>query len=848
MQKVIEQARQQQMAMQGVAVASVPINNAAFPPAVPAAAPAASMLPQQQFNRHMNQPMDMGPGYQHGPHSGHGMLPQQQYPPQQHLQQQQQHHQQQHQQQHQPFMPNQRMLPSQGAHPQGPAAFPPNMNAHVPGYAGNAPTHHGPPNQHFGGLNGPGPGPQHHIPAYGNHLNGPPDNMGERDLRENNMRGGLPDHERPPERGGRDRGPRDRDRSRDRNRRDRSPERRKGRRSRSRSRSRGRDRPRHRSRSSSRERRRSRDQDRNGNKQAKGTLLPTPAEEQGGRKPENNTAIQLRMLSGDLTYRDIRQYLDGLNIPNTCIKMINGLDSFRFGLAYVRFTFQTDKQKALKRNNGLVRGSPVQICHVEDVAYSQAIDSFTPGMSDIKNLPPSCLAFRDFPPLGTEQNLRESLGSIAVTYVLIERDEKGCGTGLCYAQLASEIEARKSMQVLKNGLMVCGRQVKAAWLPMEELDSRRRALEMKYTGDGPGKPPFEPDRAGPNGRLGSRRVFITGLPPSAMERDVSDFFSDVGVIPQHIDIVTDDSRMRTGDAYCTFVSVHEAERALGKHGGFLGGHTINVSMEMDPMPPAGGPPNRGPPQQGTPAPNMHPNDNMNNYNQYNPNQPGTRWNSPNNGGPGPGNLGGPGSLGGSGGPGGPIGPGGPGGPGGNGGPIGPGGPGGPGGQGFMQNRPMMGGRGGGGGSRFNGPPNRFPHNGGGGPGYMGPRQQVNNFRMRMPMGGPNGPGGPSPNGPGGPVGSGGPGGPGGPPAPNFGAPGCVVALSNVPHKAVIADILDFFRGYNINEKCVIRRFGPNGEPTGDARVAFRTTEEAQMAVQALQNEFMLNRRVALSII
>ena len=83
---------------------------------------------------------------------------------------------------------------------------------------------------------------------------------------------------------------------------------------------------------------------------------------------------------------------------------------------------------------------------------------------------------------------------------------------------------------------------------------------------------------------------------------------------------------------------------------------------------------------------------------------------------------------------------------------------------------------------------------------------------------------------------------------NFGAPGCVVALSNVPHKAVIADILDFFRGYNINEKCVIRRFGPNGVSTGDARVAFRTTEEAQMAVQALQNEFMLNRRVALSII
>lgn len=86
------------------------------------------------------------------------------------------------------------------------------------------------------------------------------------------------------------------------------------------------------------------------------------------------------------------------------------------------------------------------------------------------------------------------------------------------------------------------------------------------------------------------------------------------------------------------------------------------------------------------------------------------------------------------------------------------------------------------------------------------------------------------------------------PAPNFGAPGCVVALSNVPHKAIIADILDFFRGHAVNEKCVIRRFGPNGEPTGDARVAFRTPDEAQMAVQQLQNEFMLNRRVLLDII
>ena len=73
------------------------------------------------------------------------------------------------------------------------------------------------------------------------------------------------------------------------------------------------------------------------------------------------TSIQLRMLTGDLTYKDIRQYLDGISIPNTCIKMINGLDGYRFGFAYIRLTSQADKQKALARHNGNIRGSNVQV-------------------------------------------------------------------------------------------------------------------------------------------------------------------------------------------------------------------------------------------------------------------------------------------------------------------------------------------------------------------------------------------------------------------------------------------------------------------------------------------------------
>jgi RNA recognition motif-containing protein len=65
-----------------------------------------------------------------------------------------------------------------------------------------------------------------------------------------------------------------------------------------------------------------------------------------------DTSVQLRLLTGDLTYRDIRDYLSGINVPNTCIKMINALDGYRFGLAYIRFTSNEDKLKALSRHNG----------------------------------------------------------------------------------------------------------------------------------------------------------------------------------------------------------------------------------------------------------------------------------------------------------------------------------------------------------------------------------------------------------------------------------------------------------------------------------------------------------------
>ncbi|KAK4017416.1 RNA-binding protein 12 [Daphnia magna] len=636
-------------------------------------------------------------------------------------------------------------------------------------------------------------------------------------------------------------------RSRDRGRRDRQEREkdkgpdvgRRGRRSRSRSRSgsrgRGRDRDRRRrSRSDSRERaKNSRDRDRNG-KLSKSGLLPTPAdqmEKQTSHEQASDTSVQLRLLAGDLTYRDIRDYLSGINVPNTCIKMINALDGYRFGLAYIRFTSNEDKLKALARHNGMIRGYPVQIIHVKDSAFNQAIDSFSPGISlDAKSLSNSCLSLRDFPPVAAPHNVREAFGTISIGQVLPERNESGTVTGLCYVELSSEADARKAIQLLKDGVVICGRQVKVAFLPLEELHVCTKNLErlrgvvgpvssaLSQT-EGPLSPgqstPYHPQpsgRTGPGlmersqsggngsydpasnqrGRpyIGPQRVFISGLPLTAMERDIGDFFSDVGVIPQMVEIVYDEERMPTGNAYCQFASMKEAERALDKNGGFMGGHTVSVTLVESHDGPAAG---------------RQPAEDMRRFSPY----PEPPISQPDHG---PRMYGHPGHN-------------------------------------DAYHRPPMGSEGGNGfppqmgprfgGSRFAGP--RYPPGGsnrGNFGGNAGPRPRPPvNMRMRMPVGMIHNGGGGSRGGS-----------DDGSPTPGFGAPGCVVALSNVPHKALIADILDFFRGFQVNEKCVIRRFGPNGEPTGDARVAFPSPDEAEAAVRTLQNEYLLNRRVMLSIV
>lgn len=83
---------------------------------------------------------------------------------------------------------------------------------------------------------------------------------------------------------------------------------------------------------------------------------------------------------------------------------------------------------------------------------------------------------------------------------------------------------------------------------------------------------------------------------------------------------------------------------------------------------------------------------------------------------------------------------------------------------------------------------------------------------------------------------------------NFGSPGCVVSMENVPFRATVDDIMSFFDEFELTQDDIIRRYNERGQPTGDARVAFRTPFDAQRAIKTRNSSSIFDRMITLTLL
>lgn len=73
-------------------------------------------------------------------------------------------------------------------------------------------------------------------------------------------------------------------------------------------------------------------------------------------------------------------------------------------------------------------------------------------------------------------------------------------------------------------------------------------------------------------------VIMKGAPPNITERDVFDFFSDIGLAPMNVRILYDTDGQCSGQVICEFPDNNKAKRATTKDGMLFGRGQISVSM------------------------------------------------------------------------------------------------------------------------------------------------------------------------------------------------------------------------------------------------------------------------------
>lgn len=76
---------------------------------------------------------------------------------------------------------------------------------------------------------------------------------------------------------------------------------------------------------------------------------------------------------------------------------------------------------------------------------------------------------------------------------------------------------------------------------------------------------------------------------------------------------------------------------------------------------------------------------------------------------------------------------------------------------------------------------------------------------------------------------------------------CVVHASNVPYKATNEELKNFFADYATVEGGIERRMNERGMATPEARIAFRSSLEAERAVKAMHKKFIQGRPVFLRL-
>ncbi|XP_028172295.1 RNA-binding protein 12 isoform X2 [Ostrinia furnacalis] len=611
-------------------------------------------------------------------------------------------------------------------------------------------------------------------------------------------------------------------------------------------------------------------------------------------EPQRDCCVAIRNAPNHTSYGDVRRFFPFM-IDKHGIKMINDNLGRRTGNIFVRFCDARSRQLALQRKNNELKGADVAVEPLDDAAYESAVDSFLPYRDDDADalviaddeprLVYSVLKLTDLPHFVKEHDIIKAFGDYSLLSIMLN-DCRQTRTKVAFVQFVKADDARQAFD--RKERYIFGRrhptivpvtdedyekekaqndrmpEIKPAASPVVEpapegpRDPRQRRQfdagprapqpapaqnapffpgpfpQQNFAGAGFGGPQYGgfpgpgamdprtaaanwatrpggpmsggpmgagPGPMGPMQAMGANAspadddaldcVLMKGLPRAATDRTIVTFLADTGAVPTRIHLMLDAAGLPSGDCFCEFRAAAEARLAAAKHGRELDGCRVTVDLVP-----------RGVVQEALEGPRQ-PEGLLGSA----PQQP-QFYDAPRGG-------------------------------------FAPRGA-------FRSRGGFDAGRGG-----FDNGRGGFDNGRGGFDGsrggYRGGFDQGRG-QYRGRGGFDRGRGGFERGRGRGFAGRGRGGGGGGarddedPALEDFGAPGCVVSMENVPFRASIDEIMQFFGEFELTTDDVIRRYNERGQPTGDARVAFRTPFDAQRALKTRHMDTIHDRRISLTIL
>ncbi|XP_044269202.1 epithelial splicing regulatory protein 2 [Tribolium madens] len=299
------------------------------------------------------------------------------------------------------------------------------------------------------------------------------------------------------------------------------------------------------------------------------------------REPLPDCCVRLQPFYGG--YGDIRRFFQGSFISNVGIKFINDDFGHRTGIVYIQFGHPQGKLDALHKNGEILNGVKVEVVHIDDEEFDEAVDRYQPEVYQpnnentkfrSKNITKyfnkaqepelevfSCLTVDDLPTYVKEQDILKLFSPRPLLALFLT--PKPRGGHIAYVKFGSAEEAKKALEETSNHI-VGSKSVTVK--PCEDREFENISQQHNVDLD---------RKSSPVPQLDTDCINLTRLPLQTNNIEIADFFSDIGVRPTKIHLMSNRLGF-TGQAFCEFKTKEDAAQALKKDNSSFGPNIVSV--------------------------------------------------------------------------------------------------------------------------------------------------------------------------------------------------------------------------------------------------------------------------------